>query len=157
MWGRVALAPAGRVGSLGEAASDSRLRTRLGDTETDRADLPPTRGAALRWSPSPSARVAGTAVWRSWSDAGGFNTTSWSAGAEVGAGPTPFRFGVRGGQLPFGPGTAAPTELGVTLGAGKAFSGNRALVDFGLERLVRKGGGLTETAWTVLVGLTIRP
>jgi len=96
-------------------------------------------------------------AWRSWSDAGGFNTTSWSAGAEVGAGPTPFRLGVRGGQLPFGPGTAAPTEFGVTLGTGKSFSGNRALVDLGLERLVRKGGGLTETAWTVLVGLTIRP
>ncbi len=155
--GSVALDPVRSVRIVGYARSDNRLRTRLGDAETDRTDLPTTLGAALRWSPSPSARVAGTAVWRSWSDAGGFNTTSWSAGAEVGAGPTPFRFGVRGGQLPFGPGTAAPTELGVTLGAGKAFSGNRALVDFGLERLVRKGGGLTETAWTVLVGLTIRP
>ena len=155
--GSVALDPVRSVRIVGYARSDNRLRTRLGDAETDRTDLPTTLGAALRWSPSPSARVAGTAVWRSWSDAGGFNTTSWSAGAEVGAGPTPFRFGVRGGQLPFGPGTAAPTELGVTLGAGKGFSGNRALVDFGLERLVRKGGGLTETAWTVLVGLTIRP
>src|SRR3989442_2963229 len=95
--GSVALAPVRSVRVVGYARSDSRLRTRLGDAETDRTDLPTTLGAALRWSPSPSARVAGTAVWRSWSDAGGFNTTSWSAGAEVGAGPTPFRFGVRGG------------------------------------------------------------
>ena len=155
--GSVALDPVRSVRIVGYARSDNRLRARLGDTETDRVDLPTTLGAALRWSPSPSARVAGTVAWRSWSDAGGFNTTSWSAGAEVGAGPTPFRLGVRGGQLPFGPGTAAPTEFGVTLGTGKSFSGNRALVDLGLERLVRKGGGLTETAWTVLVGLTIRP
>src|SRR6266511_365118 len=86
-----------------------------------------------------------------------FNTLSWSAGAELGGGPTPIRFGVRGGQLPFGPGTSAPTEVGVAAGTGRAFSAGRAVLDIGIERLQRKGGGLDERVWTFLVGLTVRP
>jgi hypothetical protein len=155
--GSVALDPLSTLRIVGYGRTDNRLRARLGDEETDRSDLPTTLGGALRWWPSPSARVAGTVEWRSWSDAGGFNTLSWSAGAEVGGRTTPFRFGVRGGQLPFGPGAVAPTEFGIAAGWGKGFSGGNALLDFGLERLVREGGGMTETAWTVLVGLTIRP
>src|SRR5207247_1905608 len=76
--------------------------------------------------------------------------------AEVGS-RAPIRFGVRGGQMPFGSGTSAPTEFAVAVGTGRAFSEGRALLDLGLERLERSGAGLKEHVWTVLVGMTIRP
>jgi len=64
---------------------------------------------------------------------------------------------VRSGQLPFGASAKAPTEFGVAAGLGKQFSGGRGRLDFGLERLERKGAGLTEHVWTFLLGLTVRP
>jgi len=141
------------------ARSDNRLRARLGDVVTAQTDLPTTLGGGLRWAPSPSVRLAGAVTRRSWADAGAgaFNTVSWSAGLEVGAGFAPLRVGARGGQLPFGAGTTAPTELAFAFGTGRAFSQGRALLDLGLEHLRRTGGGLSERVWTFLVGFTVRP
>ena len=76
---------------------------------------------------------------------------------EFGSRRMPIRLGGRGGQMPFGPGTKAPTEVAGSLGTGRAFAQGRAFIDVGLERLERRGGGLTERVWTVLVGLTVRP
>ena len=59
--------------------------------------------------------------------------------------------------MPFAPATTAPTEFAVAAGTGRAFSQGRALLDVGVERLERKGAGLTEHVWTILVGMTIRP
>ena len=141
------------------ARSDNRLRARLGDVVTTQTDLPNTVGGGLRWAPSPSVRLAGALTRRTWATAGAgaFNTLSWSAGLEVGSGFSPLRLGARGGQLPFGAGAAAPTELGLAAGTGRAFARGRALVDVGLEHLERKGGGLSERVWTFLLGLTVRP
>ncbi len=141
------------------ARSDNRLRAWVGDVLAAETDLPITLGGGIRIAPSPSVRLAASISRRGWAKAvaGSFNTLSWSAGAELGGGPTPIRFGVRGGQLPFGPGTSAPTEVGVAAGTGRAFSAGRAVLDIGIERLQRKGGGLDERVWTFLVGLTVRP
>jgi hypothetical protein len=141
------------------ARSDNRLRARLGDVVTAQTDLPRTFGGGLRWAPSPSVRLAGTVTRRTWSTAGpgAFNTVSWSAGLEVGAGYSPLRIGVRGGQLPFGTAQTAPTEVGFAAGTGRAFSGGRALVDVGVEHLRRAGAGLSERVWTVMLGFTVRP
>src|SRR5207244_3146575 len=116
-------------------------------------------GGGLRWAPSPSVRLAGTVTRRTWADAGpgAFNTVSWSAGLEVGAGFSPLRVGVRGGQLPFSTGPTAPTEVGFAAGTGRAFAHGRALVDVGLEHLRRTGAGLSERVWTFLFGFTVRP
>ena len=141
------------------ARSDDRLRARVGGAVTAETDLPTMIGGGVRLAPSPSARLAAAVAWRSWSRAGpgSFNTLSWSAGMEVGAGLGPFRLGVRGGQLPFGPGATAPTEFGIAAGTGRAFAEGRGIIDFGVERLQRSGGGLEERVWTFLLGLTIRP
>ncbi|HEX4574932.1 MAG TPA: hypothetical protein VH158_07360, partial [Gemmatimonadales bacterium] len=152
----VAVAPGLRVALWGR--SDNRLRSRVGGATVAETDLPRMAGGGVRFVPSPSARFAASAAWRSWSraGAGAFDTWSWSAGAELG-GLAPFRFGVRGGQLPFGPGTTPPTEFAVAAGLGRIFSAGHGLIDLGLERLRRQGGGLTEQVWTLLVGITIRP
>ena len=39
----------------------------------------------------------------------------------------------------------------------QAFAEGRGIIDFGVERLQRSGGGLEERVWTFLLGLTIRP
>lgn len=143
----------------GWARSDNRLRAKVADTTSAETDLPRMAGGGIQFLPSPSARFAAAVAWRSWAraGAGSFDTWSWSAGAEFGSGRMPFRLGVRGGQMPFGPGSTAPTEFAAAAGTGRAFAQGRGLLDLGLERLQRKGGGLTERVWTVLVGLTVRP
>jgi len=143
----------------GWARADNRLRAKVGDTTSAVTDLPRMAGGGLLFVPSPSVRFAGSAAWRSWSNAGpgAFDTWSWSAGAEFGSGRMPFRLGARGGQLPFGPGTKAPTEFAAAAGTGRAFAQGRAVIDLGVERLERRGGILIERVWTVLVGLTVRP
>ncbi len=146
------------------ARSDNRLRAQVGEATTAVTDLPTMAGAGVRFAPSPSVRLAAAVAWRGWSVAGtgpagehSFDTWSWSAGGEFGSGFSPLRLGVRGGQMPFAPAATAPTEFAVAAGTGRAFSQGRALLDLGVERLERKGAGLTEHVWTILVGMTIRP
>src|SRR5207247_5301728 len=140
----IGLAPG--LSLAGWARSDNRLRAKVADSTSGVTDLPRMAGAGLLFAPSPSARFAASAAWRSWSTAGAgaFDTWTWSAGAEFGSRRMPIRLGARGGQFPFGPGTKAPTEAAASVGTGRAFAQGRALIDLGLERLERRGGGLTE-------------
>jgi hypothetical protein len=142
------------------ARSDTHLRADIrGRTVTD-DDLPFSFGGGVRWRPGTEAVFAAAVAWRYWAGAGlnAHDTFNWSLGTELGSLVSPLRFGVRGGQLAFGPGPKAPTEFGISAGLGKQFSGGRGRLDFGLERLERKGGsGVTERVWTFLLGLTVRP
>lgn len=155
----IGLAPG--LSLAGWARSDGRLRAKAGDSTTALTDLPRGAGGGVLFAPSPSVKIGGSVAWRSWSRSGGgsgaFDTWSWSGGAEIGSGRMPLRLGMRGGQLPFGPGTTAPTEFAAAAGTGRTFAQGRASIDLGVERLERRGTGLTERIWTVLVGLTVRP
>ncbi|MFN2570735.1 MAG: hypothetical protein ABR537_03840 [Gemmatimonadales bacterium] len=141
--------------------ADSKLRADVnGRTAADNS-LPLSYGAGVAWRPGGQAAVAATVAWRNW--AGGatpgpnaHNTFNWSLGTELGTPSSPFRFGVRGGQLAFGVGKT-PTEVGFSAGLGRQFSAGRGRLDLGVERLERKGTGLTERVWTLLLGLTVRP
>ncbi|HKW40653.1 MAG TPA: hypothetical protein VJN39_05335 [Gemmatimonadales bacterium] len=154
---RIDIAPG--LALAGWARSDNRLRARAADTVTAETDLPHMLGGGIVIAPSTRVQFASSVAWRSWSHAGAgaFNTLSWSGGAEFGFPTLQFRLGARGGQMPFGPGSTAPTEFAAAAGVGRAFAQGRALLDLGIERLQRRGGGLTERVWTVLVGLTVRP
>lgn len=143
----------------GWVRSDSRLVTETEDGETARNDLPVQAGAAVHWQPRPFSRFAASVAWGSWSVSapGAFDTFNWSVGAEVGGTSLPLRLGVRGGRLPFGPGAEAPTELGAAIGTGVRVARGRGALDLGVEYLRREGPGLTETVWTVMLGVGIRP
>lgn len=152
----IVIAPTFAIVAFGR--SDAELKQYLGDTLTGRADLPNSLGGAVRWTPLPNVRFAGSVTWRSWSNTSptASNTLDWSAGAEIGA-EAPLRVGARGGQLPFGPGGVTPSEWGVSVGTGRGFAKGHGFLDVGLERLSRSGSGLHETVWTALVGMTVRP
>jgi hypothetical protein len=139
--------------------TDTRLTSQVRTATVAVNDLPVTVGGGVRWQPAPEAAFAAAVTHRSWAsaaDSGAFNTTSWSVGTQLGSGRRPFRLGVRGGDLPFGPG-GAPRELAVAAGTGLTLADGRGVIDITVERLRRTGGGLTETGWIVLVGLTVRP
>lgn len=140
--------------------TDSRLRADVGGHTVSENDLPLTYGTGLQWRAGAQASVAGSLTWRNWgavqSIANAHDTFNWSVGAEIGSPASPFRFGLRGGQLPFGVGKT-PTEVGYSAGLGRQFSGGRGRLDIGLERLQRSGTGLNERVWTFLLGLTVRP
>jgi len=140
--------------------SDSRLRADVGGHTVADNDLPLMYGAGVQWRAGAQASLAGNVMWRNWgavqSIADAHDTFNWSVGAEIGSPASPFRFGLRGGQLPFGVGKA-PTEVGFSGGLGRQFSGGRGRLDIGLERLQRSGSGLNERVWTFLLGLTVRP
>jgi hypothetical protein len=141
------------------ARSETRLRADIRGSTVATDDLPFAFGGGVRWRPGTEAVVAAAVAWRYWAGAGpnAHDTFNWSLGTELGSLTSPIRLGVRGGQLAFGPGAKAPTEFGVSAGLGKEFSGGRGRLDFGLERVERKGAGLTERVWTFLLGLTVRP
>ena len=140
--------------------SDSKLRADIGSRTVAENDLPLMYGAGVQWHAGTQASVAGTVTWRNWAGVAtipnAHDTFNWSVGAEIGRPGSPFRFGLRGGQLPFGIGKT-PTEVGYSAGLGRQFSGGRGRLDVGIERLQRSGAGLTERVWTFLLGLTVRP
>jgi hypothetical protein len=139
--------------------ADSKLRAEIRGRIAAENDLPNSYGAGILWRPGSQFAVAATATWRDWtqSTSNGHNTFNWSLGTELGTPGAGFRLGARGGQMPFGAGTEAPTEVGLSAGLGKQFSAGRGRIDFGVERLQREGQGLSEQVWTFLLGLTVRP
>lgn len=143
---------------IGYARMDGHFNTKIDEVSAGETDLPNMLGGAARLTLSQIARAAASIEWRSWSNSGpdAYNTINWSAGLELGSPGNGLRVGGRGGHMPFGPGGSAPSEWGVAAGLGRTFSGKHGIVDLGIERLVRDGGGLHEGVWTLLFGLTIK-
>jgi hypothetical protein len=152
------LRPGGGLRLAGWVRADTRLEYETPDS-TGQYDLPLSAGAALALQVRPRIAVAAAVDWHAWSGAGvnAFDVVSWSVGAELGDPTRPLRIGVRGGDLPFGPGSEPATELGLSAGLGLRFSDGRAVIDLGVERLTRSGPSLDETVWTAMFGITVRP
>jgi len=150
----------GTLRIAGFARSDTHLRSELNGIEVIRNDLPTTVGGGVYWQVTPEVALASTVVHTNWSvvaDSNAYNTTVWAAGGEFGSRRHPLRVGVRSGQMPFGPGGTAPREFAVSLGTGLSFSNGHGIIDLALEHQRRTGAGLTETLWTGLFGVTVRP
>lgn len=154
--------------------SDGRANVDLDSASAYSVDLPVTVAAGATLRASRRLTLAATGQFRTWSGAnsdlqarggvGAENTLELSFGGEVvrnlrRPSALPVRFGVRWAQLPF-PIQAGdrPTEFALSAGTGTRFAQDRAGVDFALEQSWRREGDrYKERAFTLLLGLSIRP
>lgn len=156
--GGIVVNPAGKLRVAGWVRSDTELEFESADS-SGTYDLPIAAGGGVAWRPINRILIAAAVDWRRWSSAElpSFDTFAWSVGAELGNPAHPLRVGVRGGELPFGSGGAAPTEFAAAVGLGFRFSSGRGELDVGVERLTRDGTGLRESMWNVMAGITVKP
>ena len=153
------------------ARVDSKLDATIDSIPAGTVDLPVTLGGGVQVTPIPAFRAAFSAEWRSWTDAqpdldaatAAFDTWNLAGGVEIGgarsgASRMPLRLGARYATLPFAPaGREQPHELVLTAGTGLPFANNRAIIDATLERIMRDGAGVSERAWMLTVGVSLRP
>lgn len=169
----LALAASGRVGS--------DLTTRVGDTTVSKARVPSRAGVGLRFDGITGASIAARVDWQGWSAMRGLSdgvpvrdALEYGLGADVvgprlGTNAMALRAGVRVRDLPFGvrrPDGADGVdnldvrEVAFSGGLGFLLAANRAMVDIGVQRASRSADGagdLDERAWTLSVGLRVRP
>lgn len=164
--------PSARLRLGASVRRDSRLNVNDALLPALEVQLPWTFSAGVTLAPSRLLRLSASAQRRNWStarddvpagrtlfvfDTWEFGTGLELGGPESGASPFPLRAGFRYIQLPFSPIDDQPREIAVSLGSGVLFAGNRAFFEFSLERAMRDGGGATERAWQLALGLTLRP
>ena len=158
-----AIAASARAGgSLDMHVSDSLLAS---------AHVPDRYGAAIRFDGLPGTSLALTAEHTSWSRMSGLSSSSlatrdtWDygggielTGPRMGQLPILLYLGYRARDLPFSMSGEASSERTISTGASLPVSGTRAVFDFALQRAARsKVDAVSEHAWIVSVGLTIRP
>jgi hypothetical protein len=129
----------------------------------------------VRFDRLPGASITGSYAMTKWTNMQGLGATTLAisdapeyalgieaAGPRLGTNVSQIRLGGRRRTLPFGIGGAEVRETAFAGGLGTPFSSGRASFDLGLQRANRStvGGTLTgasERAWTLSVGLTVRP
>ena len=155
----------------GSARKGGSLKATRGDETIGSARVPDRLGAGVRYTGLRGTALAANVDWTGWSKLGGLVSSDtkvydgWDmgAGADV-AGPRfasrviMMRGGVRWRTLPFGVGDTEVKELGLSFGAGVPLAQNRATLDLGFLHANRTAGSVaTERAWTVSVGVSVRP
>lgn len=143
-------------------------------SEQQRVDLPVTVGGGLLWRPTAKLQLAGQLLARNWSTAnddvvanggvGAVNTIEAAGGLEFihntrRPGRFPLRVGFRYARLPFPLASGVESrEYGASVGSGYTFAGERAGLDFAVERTWRRqDDSFNERAWLLSVGVTVRP
>lgn len=169
----LAVAASGRLGG--------DLRARVADSTISEAGVPSRVGGAVRFDGITGASIAARVDWQEWSAMTGLSTdlpvrdaVEYGVGADVvgprvGTNPVMLRVGGRFRDLPFPvrrtsdagvAGVFDVREVTVSGGLGLLLAANRAMLDLGVQRASRSASGagdLDESAWTVSVGLRIRP
>lgn len=155
----------------GSARKGGTLRARAGDTLLATGKVPDRFGAGIRYDGIGGASLGARLDWTGWSSLGALGSDSltakdawdFGAGADV-SGPKfgerviTLRSGVRWRSLPFELRNAEVHELSLSFGAGLPLARERAMLDLGVLRAMRSAGGdAKERAWTLSVGLTVRP
>ena len=175
--------PGGDFAIAGSLRLEGELRASRNEQTIDAGRLPSRTGVSVAYTGIPGAVFAAGVNWEQWSriDMGSTNvrgqdTREIGAGVEV-EGPRvrsaiiALRGGFRTRGLPFGvtsvgptdePVTNFPTEEAFSLGVGvplATYSGvSRAMLDIGVQRASRSGiPGIRERAWTLSLGLAVRP
>lgn len=139
-------------------------------SELARADMPTRLGVGVSYLGIPNTVIAGRVDRTSWSDlaplgtaaTSAFDATEFAVGVES-AGPrvdgalSMLRLGYRNRTLPFGVDGDRVAERAFTGGVGLPLSRGRSQFDLTVQRASRSGGGASERAWVLSVGLGIRP
>lgn len=151
--------------------SGGGLDVRIADTLIASGSLPNRFGAGLRFDGLPGASLAFSVERTQWSSLGELSQTSLTANDtwEVGAGlemagpkfravPTLLYLGYRGRDLPFSVAGQVVPERFYSGGAGIPLAGPRVILDMALQRATRGPvSGVSESAWIVSMGFTVRP
>lgn len=147
------------------------MQARRGDsTVVGEAKLPDRYSLSLAYDGVPGTNFAVRYSSESWSRMQGlgsarlavFDATDVGVGAET-AGPavqgiaSTFRLGYRTRQLPFGVGLSRVSETSADAGASLPLASGRTVFDLAVQRAHRTAGSLSENAWIVSVGLSIKP
>ncbi len=169
----IILFPAGPLSLATSYRVGGTLRLRRNDTLQTRGSIPPRAGADLRYSGLAGVSFGVRADWEGWSRMSGLGFTNLHArdALEIGGGVdlTGPRFGpgdqsiilhvgARERDLPFRAAGAVVHETGLSGGLGLPIAGRRGVLDIGVQHAARSAPiGVSESAWTFSVGVTVRP
>lgn len=159
----------------GSVLKGGALRSYRNDTVQTTARVPDRMSVGVGYTGIRGASLAFNADWQGWSslqelreprfsELRAFDTWGVGVGAEL-EGPSwfqqhiPVRGGLRYRMLPFGAGEEQVRELALAAGLGVPVARGRGTFDLGVQRARRSASGIEarETAWTLSVGLTVRP
>ena len=141
------------------------------DTSLTHARVPNRFGASLTYTGLANSFFSVRTAHDNWSALGGLGSSTlkgvdgWdtSVGADVsgprlGSRPLVLRAGFRDRTLPFTAGGNTVTEKSVSAGLGTLFANGRVLSDLAVIRANRSAGlSASENAWTISIGLSVRP
>jgi hypothetical protein len=159
-----ALAASGRVGGT--------IRSHVSDTTIASASVPNRVGVGFRLDAIDGVTLAASGEWNSWSRLAGLGRSGFAprdgwdygvgaefAGPNVSGAAAGFRLGYRHRTLPFDAAGSQVTENAFAGGLGIPFAAGRAGLDIAIQRAARSSSGLDvkERAWTLSVGLAVRP
>ncbi len=151
--------------------SGGSLDVRIADTVVASGSLPNRFGAGVRFDGLPGASVAVSVERTQWSSLGELSQTSLTANDtwEVGAGlelagpkfravPSLLYLGYRQRDLPFSVVGEVVPETFYSGGAGIPLAGPRVILDMAIQHATRGPvAGITERAWIISLGFTVRP
>lgn len=153
------------------ARTGGTLDLRIADTLIASGSMPNRLGAAVRFDGFPGASLAVSVERTEWSALGELAQTSLTAndtwetgvglemtGPRLGASPALLYLGYRSRDLPFSvAGEVVPEKL-YSAGAGLPLSGPRVVLDIAVQRATRGPvAGISESAWIVSLGFSVRP
>ena len=171
----VLLHPSSGLAIAGAIRQDGSLNVQRDSSKSSSGTikLPLSLSGAVRFRAHRGIELTGAITARNWSTSdaglreegavGAVNTFEVNGGVELLTNvrrPTqkPLRLGIRYAELPFlltrG---SQPKDLGLSIGSGFRFSGDRGGIDLSLERFQRKqGSDYRENGWIFSVGISVR-
>lgn len=153
------------------ARQGGRMNLQIGDSLVSSAHVPNRYGAAVRFDGLPGASVSLSAERTEWTRMSSLSVTSLGVrdAMDVGAGvellgprlrsfPMLLYFGYRQRDLPFSTTGSDVKERMFTSGLGMPLAGPRVVFDLALQRASRgTHSGVSESAWLLSAGFTVRP
>lgn len=164
--------PIDRLGVAGSLRVGGPLSVSIADSTVLATGRVPSRlGLAVRGDIARGAQLTTSFAWNQWSSMKSMlqdprgTQDAWDVAVGVESNgpvtfgvPTVWRFGLNSRALPFGVGPYGVREAAAAAGISFFVSQGRSILDFGITRANRSAtGGLSESAWTLSLGLAILP